>query len=282
MNNSNINLIYLLGAGRSGTTLLTALLNSHKEIESLGEMNQFFEFLELDKNCSCGKNLKLCSKWNLEKSLTKNLKEKRKYCEKLEKHKNIPFLLIKKNTNKKYNEIQKKIFVSIKHTRPSQWYLDSSKYIARYLLLRNNKNFNAKAIYLVRDPRGVIFSFKKNVQTSKNALSSIAYYNFINFFAEIVFRKDKNILKIRYEDLVEYPVNTLSIIYEHIFEKQEQVTIVDEYYKMPHIVGGNRIKENKQINLKIDYVWKNKTARYKQIIYYYLCLPFTLINKYKL
>ena len=40
-----INIIYLLGAGRSGTTLLATLLNNHDSIKTLGEMHQFFEFL---------------------------------------------------------------------------------------------------------------------------------------------------------------------------------------------------------------------------------------------
>jgi len=280
---NKVNLIYLLGAGRSGTTLLATLLNNHEQIETLGEMHQFHEFLEKGKQCSCGEKLQHCLVWkNIQTKLSlEEISSRRKLSEEAEKHGQIPKLLITKSTNQQYLEIQEELFLQLQQQRKSEWLLDSSKYIARYLLLKKSKKLNLKGIYVVRDPRGVVHSFQKNVQTSKTPLSALLYYNLINFFGEIVYRLDKRILKIRYEDLVENPEVTLVQIYSYIFSIEIQVKSLPTYFKMPHIVGGNRMKANEKIEIQPDRSWK-KNKRHHTFLTYLFSLPFNLINKYKL
>src|SRR5690606_33295431 len=108
------------------------------------------------------------------------------------------------------------IFSIISETSKQSILLDSSKYIARYLLLRKSNKFNVKGIYVIRDVRGVIHSFKKKVQTSRSPLSTVVYYCLINLFGQLVCWTDKNVLKVRYEDFVENPSHELSRIYKHI------------------------------------------------------------------
>lgn len=279
-----INLVYLLGAGRSGTTLLATLLNSHKDIETLGEMHQFIEHLDEGKNCSCGQKLRSCPKWDLPSKLAEDcLKSKRSYCEKKEGHTNIPSLLLKGKEDKTYNAIQEHVFSTIKDVRPSKWYVDSSKYIARYLRLQQCSHLNLKGIYLIRDTRGVVYSFRKKVQTTKSPLSTLIYYNIINFFAELVYRNNKkDILKIRYEDLVEYPEATLSKIHAHILDEEARIGNLPEYFEVPHIVGGNRLKQNDRIRIDKDNKWKTRTSTFMKTFLFLLSFPYMLINNYKL
>lgn len=279
---NKINLIYLLGAGRSGTTLLATLLNNHSQIETLGEMHQLYEFIEEGKKCSCGENLKTCKEWSFSKAfLENNISEYRNISEKKEAHQNIFRLLLKNTEDKQYLKIQEEIFKHIQQERQSKWYVDSSKYIARFLLLKKSQKLNIKGVYIVRDPRGVVHSFQKKVQTSKAPLSALLYYNTINFFGEWVYRKHQDIMKVRYEDLVENPAQTLAKIYRHVFEEEIQPEVLPEYFKMPHIVGGNRMKTKQKIKIKPDKKWKS-IKRYKQIFYYLIALPFSQTNKYKL
>jgi len=278
----NVNLIYLLGAGRSGTTLLATLLNNHDDIETLGEMNQFYEFLEQNKKCSCGDSLKNCSKWRaIINNLDSNVGYKRQFIEREEAHSQIPNLLIRKSIHKKYVNIQEEVFSNIHEHRNSKWYVDSSKYIARYLLLKMSKKIRIKGIYLVRDPRGVVFSFQKKVQTYKNQFNALAYYNIINLFAEIVYRTDSNILKIRYEDLVNKPEETLSKIYSHIFEQKIKAKTLPEFIETPHIVGGNRMKVYKKIKIRRDVDWIRNQSKTQKISCYLFSFPFMLLNNYK-
>ena len=110
---------------------------------------------------------------------------------KLESHSSVLLYLFGlSNTTKlnSYNLYQEKIFTEIQNKVKTTYLLDSAKYIGRNLSLRKNKSINLKTIYVVRDVRGVINSFSKNVQSSRNPLSTIMYYLIINFASEIVYR----------------------------------------------------------------------------------------------
>ena len=249
-------------------------------------MHQFIDYLIEDKNCSCGKKLDQCEFWgeiikklNIDRG---NLKETQFICNDKESHKNILYLLIFKSQEEKYLQIQETFFDSISICYPKQVFLDSSKYIARYLLLKKSSKLDLKGIYVVRDVRGVINSFKKKVQTPKNVFQSILYYMAINFFGELIYLLDKNVVKVKYEDLLTDPSQTLNKIYLHSFEKASSIKDLPEGFKMPHIVGGNRMKIKRSIKINADIEWKTNIPRAKQIVYYILALPFMIINKYRI
>jgi hypothetical protein len=56
--------IYILGAGHSGSTLLTMLLASHPEVTSIGELKAPAIGSSEQYPCSCGKTLATCSFWS--------------------------------------------------------------------------------------------------------------------------------------------------------------------------------------------------------------------------
>ena len=170
---------------------------------------------------------------------------------------------------------------------PGHSLLDSSKYVARYLLLRNVTAARLKGIYLVRDVRGLVYSFKKKVQTSTPPIRTVIYYLVINFFAEVTYRvKPKGeILKIKYEDLIKNPSRELKTIGKHIEHDLSQINQMindNKEFNMPDIVGGNRIKSKKTIKFKGDLDWKDNMSRHEKTLYYILTIPFMLLNKYKL
>jgi hypothetical protein len=283
------NLIYLLGAGRSGTTLMATILNAHKQVQTIGEMHQFIDHINQDKECSCGDSLNSCVFWSSIvrklKVLNDDLPQKQSQFEQKEAHKNIVKLILEKKEDEEYVSFNEQVFSEIKEHVKTEWFLDSSKYIARYLLLEKSENINIKGIYVVRDVRGVINSFGKQVQTPKKPLATIIYYLAINFFGQIVFALDRKIIKIKYEDFVEKPEQCLNKIYGHVFGTMDSINNISalpEFYEIPHIIGGNRMKANKKISIRKDEKWKENISRSKQIMYYLLVFPLMLLNKYKI
>jgi len=275
----------LLGAGRSGTTLLATLLNSNPKIQTIGEMHQFANHLIDNKECSCGKKLSECDFWkkiianiNLDKN---NLKRIQLINKQKEAHKNILFLLIKSKPDLEYLEFQDHVLEIIYNKCKGKILLDSSKYIARYLLLKKSAILNVKGIYVVRDVRGVVNSFQKQVQTPKAPLKTIMYYNLINFFAQILCTIDRKIIKVRYEDLMESPLPTLNKIYSHVFEENIKEDLLPDFFEMPHIIGGNRMKKKSSVKIVSDNQWETNISRFGQVIYYVLALPTMMLNKYK-
>ena len=282
---NNPNIIYLLGAGRSGTTLIATVLNNNSFIHTLGEMHQFLEYIEHENKCSCGETVSDCIYWG---NILNRLKNEGiissidyQQFEKKEKHKNIPKLLLKKNPDIAYLELHEGIFQVINESHQEQWVLDSSKYLARYLLLKRSNKLKIKGIYIVRDVRGVVTSFKKKVQTSRKPLSAIFYYLLINIFAQIISWTDKGVIKIRYEDFVQKPEENIKYIFQKALNFELDNFSMPDNFEMPHIIGGNRMKSNKQIQIRPDNKWKTELTRWEQIIYYVLAFPVMLINKYK-
>lgn len=279
-------LIYLLGAGRSGTTLLATVLNNHPQIRTLGEMHQFLEHLKDNKPCSCGLPLANCDNWSpIVKQLKFTKTEIRtnfQFTSDKEEHSNIPGLLLLNKNQSKYLESQNLVFETIGTIHPEKWLLDSSKYIARYLLLKKSSKYKLKGIYMVRDVRGVINSFSKKVQTPRTPISTIFYYLLINFFGQLVSWLDKDVIKIKYEDFVEDTEVTLKMIYRHIFDSQQDIGELTQAYGIPHLIGGNRMKHNKNIKINADNNWKKKISRPKQIMYYLISFPMMIVNSYKI
>ena len=216
MNNKTIPLLYLLGAGRSGTTLMATVLGNQPKIQAVGEMHQFHEHLSNNKKCSCGQLLEDCVFWKtILNYLDLELIDLQRNSQK-EKHSNILKLMLTRKADKEYIALQEDIYRGILNNNSESWVLDSSKYIARYLLLSRGKIFNIKGIYVVRDVRGVINSFKKQVQTPKRPLSTILYYVLINSFGQLICWMDKRVIKIKYEDFIKEPDKMIEKVLAHI------------------------------------------------------------------
>ncbi len=282
-----INIVYLLGAGRSGTTLIASVLNTNRSVQTVGELHQFPEYLYENKNCSCGEALQQCSFWSkvlsyLKKNNFSCTHEDIFFYDTKERHSKIPKLLLSPSSNIKYDNFQEQTFASIQATSDKKWILDSSKYISRFLMLNSNKRFNTKGVFVVRDVRGVVYSFSKKVQTTRNPLNAIIYYSLINYIGEFVCLINKNIIKIKYEEFVKNPELQSKRILSHLGDNENSGQINLDSITMPHIVGGNRMKKNKSIKISFDEKWKKGISRPKQVLYYFLALPLMAVNRYKL
>ncbi len=280
------NILYLLGSGRSGTTLLATILNSTNTISTSGELHQFYTYL-LDKSeCSCGVIVNECEFWNLViNDMTLTPEEIQVYAKKQnneEGHRYIPSILLGRKASSDYILSQEKLFNAISNHTNKHWILDSSKYIGRFLLLNQISSFKLKGIYVVRDVRGVINSFNKKVQTPRKPISTILYYLLTNFFGQLVCWTNKDVIKVKYEDFIDNPHKHIQRIYKNLLGQIRDEDTLTDVFEMPHIIGGNRLKSSKTIKIKKDTAWKTTISRPKQILYYLLCLPFMLLNRYKL
>jgi len=289
------NIIYLMGAGRSGTTALATFLGNSKEVLTIGEMHQFFEHISEKKTCSCGEPLKECSFWSkvlqkLPQEYLDNPNKYKNFCEQFEYHSSIPKYLFNKYSKQdiqEYTTINETIFKAIADNNPQKrYFLDSAKYIGRFLGLRKSSELNIKAIYVIRDVRGVINSFSKSVQTPRKPLSTIVYWLIINSIAEFVFRTSPKgtVIKLKYEDFIENPIkefNRLEKFLEIDLTDIKEIIKNDKSFKMPHIVGGNRMKTNKEIKFHKDIGWREKYSSATKLFYYLLSSPIMLLNRFK-
>lgn len=286
-------LIYLMGAGRSGTTALATFLGGSPEVQVLGEMHQFYEHLHQGKKCSCGTRIDQCEFWRkvlerLPDEVLSNVDRKMEVERTIERHQAIINHVLKGRDIEELNSYLlswREIFNVCREVSRKDVMLDSAKYIGRALALKHLEGIDLKVIYMVRDVRGVVHSFSKNVQTPRRPLSAIFYYLVINSIAEIIrlfFLKQK-CLKVRYEDMMECPdkfFTELANFLQMDLDCVKQKIRTDQEFDIGHIVGGNRIREQRKVKFRKDVGWQSKMTAWRKVLLYIGALPLMLCNRY--
>ena len=153
-----IKVIYIMGLGLSGSTILDIILGNHKHIEGTGELSTLFEMgYTRGELCSCGSDPNYCCFWSKIKEIylkktgdqdlnyTINLGKAIDPIRKFPKlfFKGIPDRLIKD-----YCKRQSILFECIKEISNKKIIVDSSKSPARLFALLKCKNLEIFAIHL--------------------------------------------------------------------------------------------------------------------------------------
>ncbi|WP_370390325.1 hypothetical protein [uncultured Winogradskyella sp.] len=207
-------LVYIIGAGRSGTTLLDIVLGNAKNAISLGEINRFFRRSGVPpKRKDYSKVYKYWKKIRNDflSDSDLDIKQLEKEFENNEYHTSWLKCLFKLNS-KSYQFLLQKHYQSILRNTHESIIIESSKYPSRAINICNyvaNENLEVKFIYLRKDPVSVVKSFEKKglEQPSKGFLASNLYYLLVNIICQFsvfsIRRKGFVVSKVKYEDLIE-------------------------------------------------------------------------------
>lgn len=291
-----ITVVYIIGAGRSGTTILSTLLGATTESFSVADLMQIYAYIESDKVSGdgfrisespfWGKVINECSFLN-EAQIGKRIQRNSR----LESHgaivKNILHAQRRSDVEEYLGELQK-LYETISEYSGANVIIDSSKYPNRGLLLKRlSGNLEIKYIYNIRDVRGVVNSFSKTVQTPKTPFSAILYYNAINLMTEVVYRflPSSDRMKVRYEDVISANPSTLERLSEFVGLPRsdlDQIVNYGQAVEVGPVIEGNRMVKDKKIRFEPDTEWVSSLPRLKQIIYFLLAFPVMLINRYTL
>jgi len=159
-----INVIYIVGLGHSGSTLLDLIIGSSKKCIGLGELDGLREFIRGKGESDRGNKAAESKFWS---------PVAKKFCEEeikpynLSMKKNFEVLLhmllgFPVKDRYKTQKLFKKIFKRAKEEKPTiKYILDSSKDERHLVYLNENENINVKVIHLIRDGRGVVNSHER-------------------------------------------------------------------------------------------------------------------------
>lgn len=295
--------IYIAGAGRSGSTLLDAILGEIDDAFSLGEARLLWKhLLRYEKPlCSCGEAIDDCPFWKqvllklFNNSLpSKDKLEKLYYLQKIVE--NIPilnyykrnkYLLQNKNELKKYSDFILNFYKTVAEISGCKILIDSSK-LPHYLYVLKDLPIELYIIHLVRDPRGVAYSWTKekyhpalrSYMKRHHPFTSARLWNIYNL--GILNFKHKNYHLIKYEDLTNNIQASLTCLthafnFKPFFNFEKKIFL----FKKKHLVGGNpvRLSFKKEIYIKKDIDWHKKLPlKYKFLV---TLLTFPLLKKFK-
>ena len=279
----NFQLVYILGAGHSGSTLLNLLLNGHSQILGLSEIQQIRRYMG-----SNSKDDRLQSDfWQEVKqhyeiatgepftSIRVHWKEAPIWDSKdIQRREKLiaPTLFSeladwKKIRNCKVEDYvdwirhNEYLFACLAEKSEAKILIDSSKHWQRLHMLHKSDRFKIKVIHLVRDGRAVANSYLHKFGDFNVGLRRwMSRGAIVPFYLRREFEQS-DWLQIRYEDLATKP----EIILEHLcdFLKLEYESEMLNYRQHPNIGmrGNKKVNKRQDDKIVLDEKWKRELSR---------------------
>src|SRR5680860_1275253 len=171
-----IKLVLLIGSGRSGSTLIDLIVNMNPNVLGVGEISNWNTKV-FEEYCACGNIVKSCPFWSEVISKVgwseKDFKEYKGYKYEFDAPKKGYIFKINDYTRRPdFNDFISKsneIFSAISEVSDNRILFDSSKSPQRAFNLSKSNLLDVKIIHLMRDPRGVVWSYKKSFKKDLKA-----------------------------------------------------------------------------------------------------------------
>jgi hypothetical protein len=248
--NNSINIIYIVGEGRSGSTLIARILGEVDGFKNVGELtNDFYNLKQMNLNvpCECGLSLSVCPSWG--DYFNSISEENRKIHTKYVRLRFVPALLgffktssIKQNLMDLSDDYYR-IFKNVAIKYDSKFIIDSSKHPANAIVLDNAKNLNVYLLHLVRDPRAIVSSFLKQKKWVKkrHPIKTAALWSTMNFILVLLNKKKYHYYRLLYEDFVRNPKLEIKKFLDHLNIDNELDFMHDNSVKLlkDHMISGN-------------------------------------------
>ncbi len=282
--------VYIAGSGRSGSTLLTRILGQLDGVVTPGELRHFWRtgapLLVPDQLCSCGRTYPECTLWsNVVGEVFPDLDEAsldsyRALARQVDRTRFLPWMLgwapspqgFKENLAR-YQEIVRRLYGSILEHSGAEVLIDPSKDASTLYLLSTLPDVDLTVVHLVRDVRGVTYSWRKRkrrpefvdreVYMQRQSVAKVVrHWLYGNVLAESSRRRVSGYRFLRYEDFVRSPVESVAQICETIgLESQRLDFLSDQSCRLgreSHIISGNPTRfSGADIHFRVDEDWRS-------------------------
>jgi hypothetical protein len=272
--------LYVAGQGRTGSTVLGRTLGGLPDVTFVGELAFFWRRFANRELCSCGQPLPECSFWsevlitafgNITRDQVLRFAEK-------EHHVLRRQALSGRRTadgDHRFREVREEralLYGAIAQVAKTTWIVDTGKQPAYGNIIAGLRNVDFCTIHIVRDPRGVAFSWQKRVRSDsepgelerRSAGNSAAHWLAQNLAIQWVLqRRNSAYVRVRYEDLVtQLPevVGAISSATGMTIPSPDEVA--SDLAVRPvelHLVAGNpgvRAKRGAGMSLTLDEEWR--------------------------
>ncbi len=227
--------LYIAGSGRSGSTLLERLLGTLPGFVNVGELvDMFRRVVKYDERCGCGENFSGCDFWAevgerafggwSQDLATEAVALQRQVARQRHLgHLMAPSVAPKsfQKARARYADIYARIYAAVLEVSGAEVVVDASKGASHALAISEGSRVDMRMVHLVRDARGVAFSWgKAGVERphggSRATMSSfspqLTAFRWTVLQAEIaaVRRFVAGSALVRYEDLVTDPSRELA------------------------------------------------------------------------
>ena len=305
-----VRVIYILGWGRSGSTILDNLLGSIEGFFSVGELTYLWSRGVIGgRSCGCGLPIGECPIWKAvlssmfenENAAMASARDAVRWQRKATRVRDT-LRLLRTTADESPKDpalgslisLTNRLYKSIAATTGARVIIDSSKRPSDAALLRLLPGIEPSFLHLVRDPRAVAYSWqRRKLQLDKSARPEMVRHGVVNstlswtgwnIAAESLRRKvpsDKWRL-LRYEDFVTDPVESIWSVVSLAGENPKWIPVERPRTALlgsNHTASGNpsRFKTGR-IELREDDEWIHRQGRLDRVISTTLAIP--LLGRY--
>lgn len=280
----------IVGALRSGSTLLDRVVGAHEGFCSVGEAHTIWKgSFEENQLCGCGVPFHECAFWGkvsrrafdvataqFDPTTAIHLKSS------VDRIRHSPWLLLSHRPRhfqtalSAYGELIKPLYAAIQAVSGARVIVDSSKSPAHALVLSQLPGVEVHVVHLVRDPRAVAFSWQRQRRRAEihgkagdvpieRVSTSAARWMTLNALAALLSASTTSYCRLRYEDFLMDPDAALAKIlapYDWIGNDQTKAGTMEILLEPAHTVAGNpmRFKSGK-LRLKLDDEWREAMSK---------------------
>lgn len=286
--------LFIGGLGRSGSTLIEKLLNEYDGAFAIGESVHLWERGVRDNElCGCGEAFNACPFWQAvgaeafgrwsEIDLPSAISLRWK----IDRSRQLPNMMranrrgFPSSAQQEYLDLIGSVLVAAgrvaqSHTGASVL-IDSSKHLSAAALYSLDSRLDLRVLHLVRDPRGVAYSWTKAVSRPEaadaTAMAHMPTYNPArtagrwvtdNFGFTRMAHLGIPVFRLRYEDFLGSPIETLSAVAD--FAGIDGPALASKVFdgrtaqlETPmHSAAGNPLRfGTNEVTLKLDDAWKD-------------------------
>jgi Sulfotransferase family len=292
--------LYLGGLGRSGTTVLERVLGELPGACSVGELVHLWQRGVLDdETCGCGEPFSRCPFWaevgvrafgGWDRALAERMERLRR---RVDRSRHIPRLIAPRLLGRRRAELQEyvstylRLYRAISEATGGGVVIDSSKHSSLAFCLRTEPGIDLRVVHVVRDSRGVAYSWTKEVRrpeaTAEDALMtrysparSSALWLGHNLFLGLLGRLGTARRLLRYEDFTADPAAVLADLAAFAGLPADVDVIHDGAVVLhpSHTVAGNPMRfRTGPTPLRRDDAWRERLPRRRRLLVSALTVP---------
>jgi hypothetical protein len=307
-----VKVLFIMGAARSGSTILANLLGEVDGFFSAGEVRYLWEDMLRGRRCGCGRPIPECPTWTsilAEAGDGASSPSVSKAVERLQRHevrirrtwrflrsasagRRLPMPI------QKYIHLMQRVYLSTAEVTGARVVVDSTKWAADAALLELMPSVDPYFLQLVRDPRAVAYSWQRHkpqFDPSREpemprtpALRSGLDWLKCNLAADAVRRHagaGRSGL-LRYEDFVRDPGSMLRRIVVLTGEPASGVPVAfqgEARLNVKHTVAGNPIRfSSGPIHVRLDDEWMSASSGRDHLLSTAVTLPLLAAYRYPL
>lgn len=301
-----IKVLYFMGEGRSGGTILAKLLNQADDIFSAGEVRKFWQaWLDETHQCSCAQHPSACEVWGevykeaFGEGEAPDIEAMHHMAQNHLRNYQFPrFLLTSTRQGLKhdldtYLDNTQKIYQAIQTVTGADVILDSTRFLTHGAVLAHwLDDIDVYIVHLVRDPRAVAYSWKKKRRAEAKRYPPIRTalrWNIWNLGTHLLARDKKafKYMRLHYEDLTQNPKQSTDRILEFVGKSDTQLPFITptevKAVVKHHILAGNkqsRFENTETFKIKYDDRWQSGLSIWQKLIVMSITLPLLIWYRY--